>query len=94
MVRRTIALLAALASLAATAALAAPAGAASDGFWDYRPIGINGTYQTIAGYFNGDDLTDILFYAPGTVGDSIWFGRNGVRGATGFTKKNLSVNGS
>lgn len=71
MVRRSIALVASLVAVV-VAAVATPAHAASDGVWDYRPIGLSGTYQSLVGNFNGDAASDIFFYAPGPAADSLW----------------------
>ncbi|NET26586.1 S8 family serine peptidase [Okeania sp. SIO1I7] len=37
------------------------------------PVTINGEYEPIAGDFNGDNNTDILWYRPGPSQDFIWF---------------------
>ena len=35
---------------------------------------VQGRYQPISGDFNGDTYSDVLWYAPGTARDSLWFG--------------------
>jgi hypothetical protein len=55
---------------------------------------VSGTYQTLVGNFGGDGAGDIFWYAPGTAPDSLWLGRAGVRGATGFTRIPQTVNGT
>lgn len=96
MVRRPLALLAALATLAAVALTgASPASATSDGTWDYYQLGVGGTYQTLVGDFGGSEADDIFWYAPGSEGDSLWMGRTGVRNGTyGFDKRSMTVNGA
>ncbi|QNH58658.1 MAG: hypothetical protein H2674_04870 [Limnospira indica BM01] len=37
------------------------------------PITINGTYEGIIGDFNGDGISDVLWYVPGPGQDYIWF---------------------
>lgn len=70
-----------------------PAGAESDGYWDYRALAINGTYQPIVGQFGGDAATDVLWYAPGPSSDMLWIGNAGGRGLDGFTRTTLTING-
>jgi hypothetical protein len=54
------------------------------------PLSINGNYQPIEGDFNGDGLSDVLWYAPGPAADSLWL----ANGDRTFTKKQLSINGN
>lgn len=51
---------------------------------------VNGTtYQPLTGDFNGDGLSDILWYAPGSTPDYVWWSnRNG-----GFTSTSVVVGG-
>jgi CSLREA domain-containing protein len=50
---------------------------------------VNGAYRPITGDFNGDGNSDILWYAPGSAPDPIWYGTN-----TGFTHgPALTING-
>lgn len=88
-------LMVAVAVLAGTLGVAAaPSGAVSDGYWDYRPLSVSGTYQPVVGNFGGDGAADILWYAPGSGADSLWLGNAGKRGASGFTRRALSINGT
>lgn len=42
-----------------------------------RSVTVNGTYQPIAGDFDGNGCTDIFWYAPGPAPDHVWwFGAN------------------
>lgn len=75
-------------------AATAPAGAASDGYWDYRSLSISGTYTPLVGQFGGDGADDVFWYAPGSTADSLWLGRAGVRGSSGFTRKAMAVSGT
>ncbi|MFN8018239.1 MAG: hypothetical protein U0P45_08955 [Acidimicrobiales bacterium] len=76
-------------------AVGAPkAGAEVSGGWDFRTIGLNGTYFPLVGQFAGDAATDIFWYAPGTGADSLWIGKAGSRGANAFTKVPMTVNKS
>ncbi len=38
---------------------------------------VNGKYVPISGDFNGDGKSDILWYAPGAAGDSLWYATTG-----------------
>lgn len=67
-----------------------PAGAVSDGVWDYRSTSISGTYKPLVGNFDLNASDDVLWYAPGTAPDAIWFGAT--RGS--FTSKSLTINGT
>jgi hypothetical protein len=60
--------------------------------WDYRTIGLSGTYFPLVGQFAGDGATDILWYAPGTGADSLWIGHAGQRGSNAFTKVSVTIN--
>jgi hypothetical protein len=60
--------------------------------WDYRTIGLSGTYFPLRGQFAGDGATDILWYAPGTGADSLWIGHVGQRGSNAFTKVSVTIN--
>ena len=51
---------------------------------------VNGRYTPISGDFNGDGIGDLIWYAPGTTADSIWFGKR----AGGFTKQSMTIIGS
>lgn len=62
--------------------------------WDYRALSLGGTYAPIVGQFGGDGAADILWYAPGTGADSLWLGKTGGRGASSFTKVQLTINKS
>ena len=70
-----------------------PASAEVDHGWDYRPVSIGGTYRVVVGQFAGDAADDILFYGPGTAGDSLWIGHEGQRGTTAFTKVTMAIGG-
>ncbi len=70
------------------------ADAASDGYWDYRPLSVNGSYRPLVGAFGGDKTSDILWYGPGTRPDSLWLGRVGQRGSAGFVKRSLTIGGA
>jgi hypothetical protein len=67
------------------------AGPASDSIWrggaavgsggptaGFSPlaISVNGTYQPSVADLDGDDRADILWYAAGSAGDYVWFGRS------------------
>lgn len=54
------------------------------------PITINGTYTPVVGDFNGDPCSDVLWYAPGTAADSIWWGSED----GGFSAEPLAINGT
>ena len=70
------------------------AGAEVSGGWDFRTIGLSGTYFPLVGQFAGDAATDIFWYAPGTGADSLWIGHAGQRGSNAFTKVPMTVNKS
>lgn len=92
MIRR---FLVAAATAALLTGLVAPAPASADDIpWDYRSLGINGDYTMLVGNFAGDEVDDVLFYGAGAKPDSLWIGRSGVRGNDGFTKVNLTINGT
>lgn len=91
-------LVAALAAAALTLGLLSPTPASAEldplNGWDYRAVAVGGTYQVVTGQFGGDLATDILFYGPGTLPDSLWIGRSGQRGSGAFIKENLSIGGN
>lgn len=90
---RAAAVLLAAASLVGL--LAAPAAhAETDDIWDYRALGVSGTYIPLMGQFGGDGATDILWYAPGTGADSLWIGNSGARGSNAFTRIPVTINKS
>lgn len=93
MIKRFATIAAAVAALFALLAPTPAQAEVADG-WDYRTLGINGTFFPLVGQFAGDDATDILWYAPGTAPDSLWIGKEGVRGANAFTKVPLTINKS
>jgi len=88
-VGRALLVLAFVATLLVSAA--PPATAEGDGLWDYRLVGVNGTYQPIRGFFDFDEIMDILWYAPGTAPDSIWFGTAG--GGGEFLRSSIRIDG-
>ncbi|HEX7131385.1 MAG TPA: hypothetical protein VF228_02365 [Iamia sp.] len=53
------------------------------------PQGVNGTYTPIVGDFAGDLRDDILWYAPGAAGDSLW-----ISDGTTFTSRAVSISGT
>lgn len=91
---RAAAVIAAMAVTVGLLGTTAPAGAASDGYWDYRPLSISGTYQPLVGSFGGDAADDVFWYAPGSAADSLWLGKAGARGSSAFTRKAMSVTGT
>ena len=95
MVRR-LAVAAAAAAMVLGLLAPTPASAAVDPEygWDYRALSIGGTYTMLRGQFAGDDATDILFYGVGSAPDSLWIGKTGTKGATGFTRVTLSIGGT
>ncbi len=58
--------------------------------FDSSPLTINGTYEPVVGDFNGDDRSDILWYAPGSAGDYLWTGK----ASGGFTSTPTTINGT
>ncbi|NEP72931.1 MAG: S8 family serine peptidase [Okeania sp. SIO2G4] len=54
------------------------------------PVRINGVYEPIAGDFNGDNNTDILWYRPGPGQDFIWF----FNSDGSFESSRFTVNGT
>lgn len=68
----------------------APIGLSPEPPFSSQPMTINGTYTPILGDFDDNSCTDILWYAPGTAPDSIWYGDLG----GGFTSKPLTLNGT
>ncbi|HWJ60998.1 MAG TPA: hypothetical protein VNS19_03435 [Acidimicrobiales bacterium] len=93
---RRLALAAAAASLTLglVAPTPAPAAVDPDYGWDYQALSINGSYQMLRGQFAGDAATDILFYGPGSAPDSLWIGKTGAKGNSGFTKVGVSIGGT
>ena len=53
-------------------------------------VAVNGSYAPVPGDFNGDGISDVLWYAPGSAGDSLWYGKR----AGGFTSQAVSIAGS
>ncbi len=51
---------------------------------------VGGTYRPIALDANGDGKGDVLWYAPGTGGDSLWLGK----GSGAFTPTTVNIGGS
>lgn len=95
MVRR-LAVAAAAAAMVLGLVAPTPATAAVDPVfgWNYQTVAIGGTYTMLRGQFAGDGATDLLFYAPGAAADSLWIGKTGTQGASGFTKVPLSIGGT
>jgi hypothetical protein len=50
---------------------------------------VMGSFRPITGDFNGDGVTDVVWYRPGDQPDSIWFATSGNR----FVDKPFTVNG-
>lgn len=65
----------------------------SDGFWNYHPLEVKGTFEPLVGDFAGDGASDIFWYAVGPTGDALWIGREGARGASAFRKVSQSITG-
>ena len=58
--------------------------------WVTRPVTVSGTYKVIAGDFNGDGKTDLLFYGAGSLPDFVWLGSH-----TGnFKSVPITINGN
>lgn len=55
-----------------------------------QPLNISGTYEPIAGDFDGDGRDDIFWYAKGSAPDSIWY----FTGRGTLTSKNISISGT
>ena len=75
---------------------ASPSGATIDTEygWDYRSMSISGSgLIPIRGQFGGDGATDVLWYAPGTAADTVWYGRTGLRGSTAFRRERVNITG-
>ena len=51
---------------------------------------VHGTYRPLTLDANGDGKGDVLWYAPGTAGDSLWLGK----GSGAFTPTTVNINGS
>ncbi|QXC60366.1 hypothetical protein KSP35_18840 [Aquihabitans sp. G128] len=95
MVRRlTVAVAAAALFLGLIAPTTASATPDPDYGWDYQSLSISGSYTMLKGQFAGDGATDVLFYGAGSAPDSLWIGKSGTQGANGFTKVNLTINGT
>ncbi len=77
----------------ATSNTVVPAGVTGQGVAPFHggpSIKVNGTYQALPGDFNGDGHSDLLWYAPGTRADALWFGT----AAGGFkTGSSPTING-
>ena len=41
----------------------------------FRSVNVNGTYRPLVGDFDGNTISDILWYAAGSAGDSLWLFR-------------------
>lgn len=41
----------------------------------FTPLSVYGTYQPLVGDFDGNAIDDVLWYAPGRAGDSLWLFR-------------------
>lgn len=65
----------------------------SDGFWNYHPLEVQGTFEPLVGDFAGDGASDVFWYAPGPAADSLWIGRRGARGASTFRRMGQRVSG-
>ena len=53
-------------------------------------INVGGTYTPLVGDFDGNGVTDLFWYAPGSAGDYLWLFTSG----GGFTQITKSVNGT
>jgi hypothetical protein len=53
---------------------------------------VNGSYFPVAGDFNGNGATDVLWYGSGSSPDSIWWGKS--VGGRGFKVGSVNVKGS
>ena len=62
--------------------------AAAGGGWSKRDLSMPGTAIPLAGDFDGDGTTDIIWFQPGVGADSMWRFRNGVP-----TKVAVSITG-
>jgi hypothetical protein len=63
--------------------------------WDYQSMAINTAgLIPIRGNFGGDNAADILWYAPGSGPDTIWYGRTGQRGSNAFRRARVNINGT
>ncbi len=58
-------------------------------WFDAAPMAVNGSYRPLLADFDGDNKSDILWYAPGGVPDAFWYGRN----RSGFTSRATAING-
>jgi streptogramin lyase len=54
------------------------------------PRAVGGQYFVGSGDFNGDGITDLLFYTPGTGSDGVWF----MHADGTFTPRSIVVNGN
>jgi FG-GAP-like repeat len=52
-------------------------------------LSVRGLYRPLIADFDNDTRTDILWYAPGTTGDTFWFGK----ASRTFTSKSITING-
>jgi hypothetical protein len=78
----------ALASALAVAAFAPPAAAITPYFGEITGSAVNvgGTYVPLVGDFGGDELNDIIWYAPGAGTEQVWLGTQ----ASNFSKQALA----
>lgn len=77
-------------------------GTAADSLWVFdgesadaleptsRPLTVNGTFTPVTGDFDDDGCVDVLWYAPGSASDSIWWGEPD----GSFTAEPLTINGT
>lgn len=93
MARWTTAVLLALGVVVGVAAVPAGANVGADG-WDRRAVPLATGAQVIVGNFGGDAADDVLFYRPGAGRDTIWYGRQGVRGVSQMVQRTVRISGS
>ena len=65
--------------------------AASGRFTSRKLFTINGSYRPLVGDYDGNGFDDVLWYAPGTTADSVWYSRGDLTFASRATS---AVNGS